>query len=111
MPARLSGSQLQDALVGGDPRWLGRIVATTTKNNHDTATPFNNTGEALKGKTLLLVASAACHFRTGDTNAVTVATTNGEPLAANEKRAIAMPSDRGWIAVVGTANVDVFELV
>ena len=94
----------------GSPQFLGLIVATTTKNNHDTATPFNNTGEALKGMMLLLQPDAVCHIRAGTTNAVTVTTANGVKLIADEKYVITMTRDEGWLAAVGTANVKVFQL-
>lgn len=99
-------------MVNGTPRYLGTIAANTTTNNHDTASPFNNTGMALKGKVLLLQSDAACHVACGTTNAVTVTTSNGVKLAADERVLIHMNEDDGygWIAVVGAANVKVFEL-
>ena len=98
--------------VIGTPTYLGVIVATTTKSNHDTVAAFNNTGEALKGKTLLLHASAACNFTCGTANTVTsVAASDGVYLAANEKLVVTMHEDYGWIAVVGAASVKVWELI
>lgn len=105
-------AELQHQLrMAGTPVYLGTIVATTTKNNHDTATPFNNTGRGLAGKTVVLQADAACHVAYGTTNAVTVTTGNGFALAAGQSVSHRMVGDYGWIAVVGTANVKVFELV
>lgn len=113
MPSRLAGPQLEVALAGS-PNHIGTIVATTTKNNHDTATAFSNTGDALTGKVLLLQPDAACYVKTGATNGQTVTTANGVLLEANEKFPLSMPSGHGFIAalaVSGTANVKVFELV
>jgi hypothetical protein len=98
-------------LLSGTPVYLGTIAATTTKNNHDTTTAFNNTGAALGGKTLLIQADAACHMRPGTTNAVTVTTGNGIYLAALERVVICMGETYGWLAVVGAANVKVWELL
>lgn len=97
--------------MAGTPVYLGTIAATTTKNNHDTAVPFNNTGRGLAGKRLVVQADAACHIAYGTTNAVTVTTGNGFALAAGQSVPHLMVGDYGWIAVVGTANVKVFELV
>ena len=100
--------------LNGTPVYLGVIVATTTKNNHDTAAPFNNTGEALKGKTLLIQSDAAFYLYTGTTNAATASTTNGVLVAANERIVMVMGSSYGWVAalaVTGTANVRVWELI
>lgn len=104
-----------DALYGS-PQHLGTIIATTTKNNHDTAVPFNNTGDALKGKLLMLQGDAAFHYRAVTTNAGTVTTgtsgTAGPKAEANEKVYIRVRSNEGWVAclaVSGTANVQVFE--
>ena len=50
----------QTVRFAGTPAPLGVIVsAGTSLNNHDTAAPFNNTGVALKGKTLLICPTAA----------------------------------------------------
>jgi len=104
--------------MAGTPVYLGTIIATTTINNHDTATPFNNTGDALKGKRLVIQTDAACHVAFGTTNAVTAsasATGNGYYMAANQSLSLRMdPIDEyGWIACVavsGTANLKVWEL-
>lgn len=105
-------------VFSGTPVKLGHIIATTTKNNADTATPFSHTGDALKGKVLLLEASAACNVNFGTTNAVVahVTATNadyGMNMAANERIVVRMDAERGygWIAVVGAATVVVWELV
>jgi len=98
-------------LLNGTPVYLGVIAATTTKNNHDTAVPFNDTGTGLGGKTLLIQASAACNVRPVTTNAGTVTTANGVLLATNEKMIISMGESYGWLAVVGTANLSVWELI
>ena len=107
--------QLTQAL-NGSPTFLGVIVATTTKNNHDTATPFNNTGDALKGKVLMLQADAACYVYPGTLNTATVtgsATGNGVLLAVAERVIVTMAADQGWMACVsvsGTTNLKIWEL-
>lgn len=103
-------------ILNGTPVKLGAVVATTTKNNHDTAVPFNNTGNALKGKVLLLHASAACNVNfagadnTATASATATDTTYGVPLSANERVTVSIHNDYGWIAVVGSATVTVWEL-
>ena len=100
--------------LNGTPVLLGTIVATTTKNNDDTATPFNNTGDALKGKTVVLQSDTACYVKAGTVDTVTVTAATGLLLEANEKYVLSLGSNYGWIAalaVSGTSNVKVFELV
>lgn len=112
MPSPLNGTLL-DAAIYGDPVYIGTIVATTTKNNHDTAVAFNNTGEALKGMLLLVQPDAACYIRQVDTNAGTVTTTNGVKIAADQLFPVNMRSNKGWVACVpvsGTVNLRVFQM-
>jgi hypothetical protein len=100
------------ALLNGTPVLLGTVIATTTKNNHDTATPFNNTGDALKGKLLMLQPDAACYINFATTNAGT-ATTSAIKLAADERVVVSMTEAHGWVACVsasGTTNLRVWEL-
>lgn len=114
MGVRTNDPGKQIGALNGLPTYLGVIVATTTKNNHDTATPFNNTGDALKGKTLLLQPDAACFVYWGTANTATATTTNGVRLGANERVTMAMsPTSATWIAcvsVTGTTNLRVWEL-
>lgn len=110
---RLSGQQFDQA-VNGSPSYLGTIVATTTKNNHDTAAPFNDTGDALKGKTIMVQPDTACYILAGSANTSTVTTANGVKLAADERVTITMTRDQGWLAclaVSGTTNLKVWEMV
>ena len=96
----------------GCPTRLGVIICTTSKNNHDTATPFNNTGNALKGKLLVVQPDAACYINAVTANNGTAATTDLK-LDAGEKFYIQMGEDHGWlacIAVSGTVNLQVYEL-
>lgn len=97
--------------LNGTPVFLGAIVATTTKNNHDTAVPFNDTGTGLGGKVLLVQASAACNILPGTSNTAAVTTANGIKLVADEKYKICMGESYGWLAVVGAATLQVWELI
>ena len=113
MPSRITGLHLVDAL-NGSPSFRGVIVATTTKNNHDTVAAFNNTGDALKGRVLLLQPDAACYVYFGSTNAATATTANGIKLAADERVLVTMTRDNGWVAcvsVTGTINLRVWEMI
>ena len=116
MPSSLGGSHLADALYGS-PQHLGTIVATTTKNNDDTAVPFYNDTSTLAGRLLMLQADTAFHYRavTTDTGTVTTGTagTAGPKAEALEKVYIRMGSSEGWLACVavsGTSNVQVWEM-
>lgn len=114
MPVRLGNINQSYEAVNGTHKYLGTIVATTTKNNHDTASAFNNTGEALKGKVLLVQPDAACYILAATTNAGTVTTSNGLKLIADQTYVIMMTEAHGWLAclsVSGTANLKVWELV
>jgi hypothetical protein len=100
-------------LLNGSPSFLGTIVATTTKNNHDTATPFNNTGTGLGGKMLLVQPDTACYVYRGTANTATVTTANGVKLAADERKIITLRSEQGWLAalaVSGTCNLKGWEM-
>ena len=101
-------------ILNGVPTYLGVVVATTTKNNHDTAVPFNDTGEALKGKVIMLQSDAAFYFNAGTVNTGTATTTNGVLVAAGERVILVMGSSYGWmacLAVSGTANIKFWELI
>jgi hypothetical protein len=112
MPSKKSGPAF-DALLFGAPSRLGVIVATTTaKNNNDTGTPFNNTGDALAGKVVMVQPDAACTLAVGSSSVAAVST--DERLEANEKRIINMPLSSGYVslrAVTGTVNGQVYELI
>jgi hypothetical protein len=99
--------------INGYPAHLGTIVATTTKNNHDTASAFSNTGAALKGMVLMVQCDAAAYVLPGTANTATVTTGNGVKLEANEKFIFIMGVEHGWLAalaVSGTANCKVWRL-
>ncbi len=113
MPARLTGPALVNAL-NGLHSYLGVIIATTTKSNHDTAVPFNNTGDALKGRTLMVQSDTAFYLYHGTLNTATATSTNGMLIGAGERVALTMTRDHGWLAAVavsGTANVKVWEMI
>jgi hypothetical protein len=113
MPVMMSGVHLDAATMKMPRSYAGVIVATTTKNNHDTAVPFLNTGQALKGKVLAIYADAACYILAGTANTATVTSTNGLPMAAGETKVVVMDSTSGWLACVsvsGTTNLKVWDL-
>lgn len=91
--------------------WKGTIVATTTKNNADTAAPFSLN----YGARYMVQCDAAAYVRAVTSATGTVTTSNGVKVAADEKYDIDMLLDGGleqkWIAAVsvsGTANCKVF---
>lgn len=100
--------------LNGSPQYLGTIAASTTTTNHTTASPFNNTGDGLAGKMLLIQPDATCFLRGVTTNSGTVTTTNGVYVGTNERVIITLKSDEGWLAVLGdggSVNARVWELV
>lgn len=106
---RYLGSKDQVAILNGSPNWVGTVVATTTKNNSDTAVPF--TLEA--NKSYLLQPDTACYVKAGAASTQTVTTANGLLLEAYEKYVITLLNSETYIAalaVSGTSNVKVFEL-
>ncbi len=114
---RVTGTEL-GAVMNGVPVFLGVVIATTTKNNHDTATPFNDaatgsTSPTLEGKCLLLQPDTACWVKFGAVNTVTAsatATAGSIYLAARERVIVNMPEGYGWVACVavsGTTNLQV----
>jgi hypothetical protein len=97
--------------LNGTPRFLGVIVATTTKNNADTAVPFNATGDQLRGKMLMMQADAACHVYFGPLSTQTATTANGVKLAADQIHYVMMTEDIGFVACVGAASLRIWELL
>lgn len=113
MPVRPDPTHLSEILSGGTPTYLGVITATTAKNNHTTAVPFNNTGDAMTGKVILVVPTADCYILQGTTNAATVTAANGVPLYAGERVPLALAANEGWLAVLpvgSTVDLKVWEL-
>ena len=124
--ARRNARSVSESIVrlSGSPRYLGVIDFTgTSKTNHEATTPFNNTGNALLGKVLLLQPSQACYILGVSANDGTVSATNGVYLFANERVEIVMddlpdvstqPSDLlPWLAVIrdsASGNLKVWEL-
>lgn len=103
----------------GSPRYLGTINAgTTAKTNAEASTPFAATGDALKGKMLLIVTDAAVRLHGVATSDGDVTTTRnaagfGVPLAADERVVIRVVDDYPYLSVItasGSANVDIWEL-
>ncbi len=106
------------AKENGSPQFLGVIttVSTASQNNHGTAVPFNNTGNGLASKMLMVQPDAACYILQGTTNAVAAvatATSSSILLASGERAIITMAATEGWLAVIGAAavNLKVWELV
>lgn len=105
----------------GSPKYLGTIDATTTsRTNGQATTPFLNTGDGLKGKILLIVNDGTVNVRILPTATATgvVTVTRGAnfgvPLTAGERVIVRMTHDYPFMAVitpVGTANLDIFELL
>lgn len=95
--------------LNGSPNLVGTIVATTTKNNSDTATPFT----IKPGAAVMLQSDTAVYVRAGEAATLTVTTANGFLLAANEKFTLLLHPDETYLAclaVAGTSNVKVFQL-
>lgn len=100
--------------VNGSPVLLGTITAATTKNNHDTAVAFVNTGTGLANRMLILQPDVACYVTFGTANTVTATALTGVKLAADEKFPVIMSATHGWIAalaVSGTCVLKVWELI
>ncbi len=100
--------------LSGTPVLLGTITATTTKNNHDTAIPFNDTGTGLAGKLVMFQTDSACYLLCGTSNTAAATAATGILLAANERVIIWLGESYGWTAVLavsGTSVVKVWELI
>lgn len=114
MPSPLIDPFLTQALYG-DPVLIGTITATATLDNSNTAVPFANTGELLKGKTLYLQGDAAFYFKQNTTAAAGV-TTAGLQIGLSGSTAnwyVSMRSFKGYLSILpvsGTVNVKVFEM-
>ena len=111
--SRPNGSRVS-VLINGTPVFLGLIVATTTKNNTDTATPFNTAANGLAGKALLIQSDTECFILPSASSTGTVTTANGVKVGADEKVIIIMGPTYGWLAglaVTGTSNIRVWELL
>jgi hypothetical protein len=92
-------------------RYLGTIVATTTKNNSDTASPFTIPAAAK----IAVQPDAACYVKVGTESSVT-ATSTAAKVEANAIYYEATPSTHhgsgayvAALSVSGTANVKVYE--
>lgn len=100
--------------LNGSPSYLGTIDATTTsKTNHQATTPFNNTGDGLSGKVLLIQSNSDVFLLPVSTNTGTVTTTTGVKIRADERVMLTMTQRHNWLAVIcasGTANVRIWEM-
>ncbi len=95
-------------LLNGVPTFLGTIIATTTKNQADTASPF----VIPAGQFLLVQCDAATYLLPG-VSAATVTTANGVKVIADEKYYIMLKSGQyslAALAVTGTVNCKVWRL-
>lgn len=98
----------------GTPVYLGRIDATgSSETNHQASTPFNNTGNGLEGKILLTESSATCDVGPVTTNTGTITAATGVQVIAGAPghKVFGMALGYKWLAVVGTCDVDVWELL
>lgn len=113
--ARLGNLTPLTQAISGCPFYLGTIQSTgSSQDNSDTGTPFNGTGDALKGRALLIQADAACYVL--PTTAATTAVTSGTGvlIPANGSWTLTLGTSTGWLAVIsvsGTANVKVWEVL
>lgn len=107
---RYLGQKDQVAMLNGSLEWVGTIVATTTKNNADTAVPFT----LLANRSYLLQPDTAGYVATVSSASGTVTAANGLLLEAGEKYRVTMlegvTSHIAALAVSGTCNVKVFLL-
>lgn len=124
--ARRTARSVSESIIklSGNPRLLGTIDFTaTSKTNHQATTPFNNTGNALLGKVLVLSATQNCYILPVTTNVGTVTTATGVPLFANERvimvmddidLSVAAGEFYGWLACIRSTadgNLRIWELV
>lgn len=124
MPRNPSRHHL-DVRLNGSPDYLGTIDCTTTsKTNHEATTPFNNTGNALLGKVLLLSneGTVDVYVHPVSTNAGLVTSdgtgNHGVRIGAAERVILMMEDDdtgspNKWIAAKtasGTANLRIYDL-
>jgi hypothetical protein len=111
MPYRPAEIAVVTKALNGSPQYLGTIVATTTKNNHDTASPFND--GTLGGVCLCVQPDAACYILAGTANTATVTSSNGVKLGADERLYLWLKDSEGWLACVsvsGTTNLKVWKM-
>ena len=114
VPRRAQSPVLVATQFAGTHVLLGTVTATTTKNNHDTAVAFSNTGDALKGLPLQVQCDTAAYMTVGTVNTVTAATTTGVYLEAKAVYVLSMAESYGWIAFVassGTSVCKVWQLI
>ena len=107
MSQRRDGTDLKLAQARvGSPTYLGRIAATTVKDNSTTSSPFT----IPNGAFLLLYPSAACNYGVGSAAGTAVTSTTGVPMASAEKCYLLLKHDENLVQIVGTANVDIWLL-
>ena len=120
MPPPVKGQHLQDA-IQGYAVYLGTIDCTgTSKTNHQATTAFNNTGEGLSGKVLMLVNEHTDVIRIYPVKAndgtVTVTRAAGAafgfPIQPGAALTMNMGDAYSWLAAVaasGAGKLDEFE--
>lgn len=132
-PGRPATSRDVEIVLNGRATYLGVLVsAGTAVNNATTATVFNNEDSAttvtLKGKTLLVQATAAGHILSATTAAIgpgqmtvttfatvppAALTSPGMKLQAEERVPFLMGAQDGWLQFIptsGSASLFVWEL-
>lgn len=89
---------------------VGTIVATTTKNNSDTAAPFTLN----EGGRYAVQCDAAAYYQTGKTSGATAVAATAVELGAKVLFDIPLPAGHNHIAILsvsGTATCKVFAVV
>lgn len=107
--ANLGTNQLLTAMLGGSPRYLGVIAASTAKNNSTTAVPFAIPAGAL----LLCQTDADVQWLGQSSSTATTTTANGvlqDVSIDGPSFHVYLTGDQAYLSCVGTANVSVWVL-
>jgi hypothetical protein len=120
MPAPLRGDALSDAL-NGYPVYLGTVDATTTsKTNAQASSAFANSGDALRGKVLMIQNAGSVSIRIHPVSSSTGTVANargtgfGPEIQPGERVYIRMGETYPYLAVIATsstASVDFWEMI
>lgn len=118
--ATVPSGPVLDLRLNSTPTYLGTIDATTTaKTNAEATTPFNTTGDLLKGKVLLIQNAGTVSIRLYAVNGSTDDVSNtrgagfGPEIQPGERIIMVMNLSNGYLAGIttsSTANIDIWEL-